>query len=138
MLGDAGVPGVPWQMRRPEVRGVLGFDEVGAARELPSPDRGFSDSDSPSRRRRRRQSHFFPRNPGASTVSSGLEGDDAPSAGASSRDGDAGGAGDSDAAEAGFLWNSTDDLLWSEDERVLLPMPGSGGGSGFGRRSPDL
>lgn len=118
---------------------MLGFDEVGAARELPSPDRGFSDSESPGRRRRRRsQSHFFPGNPDATAVSSGLEGDEGPSADASLRDGDAVGAGDSDAAVPGFLWNSTEDLLWSEDERVLLPMPSSGGGSGFGRRSPDL
>eukprot|EP00892_Ulva_mutabilis_P011154 jgi/Ulvmu1/8410/UM042_0117.1 len=118
-------PGVPWQLRRSENRGVLGFDEVGAARELPSPHRGFSDSEGsgPARRQRRP----FPRNPGASTMSSGHEADEERSAGASSLGGGGGlgGASDLDGDGVGFLWNSSEDLLWSEDDRALLQLPSS-------------
>lgn len=136
--------GVPWQLRRTEVRGVLGFDEVGAAAELPSPDRGFSDTDSPRRPHSRRPRRLrYPRIPGASTMtmSSGPEGDGGE--GGSAGVGSCGGGGAScvdgsdreDGGTAPFLWNSADDLLWSEDERVLLPMPGFGG---LRRSSPDL
>lgn len=136
--------GVPWQLRRSEVRGVLGFDEVGAARELPSPDRGFSDSDSTGPTRFPRP--LFPRNPGASTtMSSGHEGDEERSGGASSQNGGAdvgsasgggrdGGADTGDGGAGGFLWNSCEDMLWSEDDRALLQLPSS---ASYGRSWPD-
>lgn len=67
-------------------------------------------------------------------MSSGHEADEERSAGgsdggvggASDGCGDGHGVGDGDGDGGGFLWNSSEDLLWSEDDRALLQLPSSG------------